>query len=92
MSTITINTITPDTTGNDHLDTGVKADGDTGGATSITVQALFNGMSFGQADADVNGSSWTCEIKNQFTPPGSLTIKAVDDDGKVGSAKKTVSV
>jgi len=92
MSNITVETITPDTTGNSGLDTGVKASGSTGGATEITVQALFNDISIGEKTVKAGGDSWSCNVTGEFTPPGTLTVKASDPDGSIGSGEKSIDV
>lgn len=92
MTAITVATITAETTPNPHLDNGVSSTGTTGGATNITVQALFNGLSIGEQAAIINGANWSCTIKGEFSPPGSLTVQASDDAGKVASGNKTISV
>ncbi len=92
MSRITVDTITPEDTGNQGLDKGVKSSGQTGGATSITVQALLNGMSIGKQDATISGDTWSSNILDDFSPSGTLTIKAADPDGKVKPGEKSITL
>ena len=89
---ITVATITPETTTNADLHTGVMASGTRGGAKAITVRVSFNGMAIGEEAAIISGNKWSCDLKSNFSPPGVLTVTADDDAGTVNSGTDSLSV
>lgn len=92
MSQISVDTIIPHIPRDSGLGVGAAAKGHSGGAQSITAQAFFNGLSFGEAEARVSGNAWTCHIDGEFTPPGALKVVARDDAGKVNPGDMTIEV
>jgi len=91
-SGITVATITPETTANAELHTGVMASGTRGSSKAITVHVTFNGMSIGQEPATISGNKWTCDLKSSFSPPGILIVTAADDAGAVNAGSDSLTV
>lgn len=91
MASITVTKITPVMTPS-GFGTAVTASGATGGATEITVQALLDGISIGADAAVVTGTNWTCTIDGEFTPPGTLTVQASDDEGVVDPGSMSIKL
>ena len=89
---ITVATITPETTANAELHTGVSVSGTRGAAKAITVHVTFNGMSIGEEAAILSGTKWTCDLKSNFSPPGILYVTAADDAGAVNSGTDSLTV
>lgn len=89
---ITVATITPETTTNAELHTGVSVSGTRGAAKAITVHVTFNGMSLGEEAAILSGNKWTCDLKSNFSPPGILNVTAADDAGTVNAGTDSLTV
>lgn len=70
----------------DHTNTALKgASGGTGGASSVSVSATFNGIATGgNMKVTISGDTWTASVTpgdGDFTPPGPLTVTVKNDSG-----------